>query len=163
MKFFISILLMVGGVFGFLSGFQMADQAARNAETYTVEARATVAAGATEEKDRRCGYQGTGDNRRYTCHNVYICSFNYSYTHNNDGEYSGSARDERRSSCLNSYSEGRSLAIWYDPSSPANHVRDDPNGFGASVGSWAFWIIGSIVFLAGAAVGVYAVAERRAA
>lgn len=162
MKFLFSILLMIGGVFGFLSGFQMADQATYNTETYTVESRAVVAAGATEERDLRCEYQGTGDSRRYTCYNVYICSFDYFYTHNSDGEYSGSARDERRSSCLSSYSEGRSFAIWYDPSSPANHVRDDPSGFGASIVPWSFWVFGSIVFLAGAAVGVYAVAERRA-
>lgn len=154
---------MIGGVFGFLAGFQMADRAAYNSATYTVEAQATVTAGATEEKDRRCNYEGTGDNRRYICRDIYICSFDYSYTHNNDAQYSGTARSEHRSSCLNSYSEGRSLAIWYDPASPANHVRDDPNGWGASVGSWTFWILGSLIFLSGAAVGVYAVGEKRKA
>jgi hypothetical protein len=152
---------MIGGVFGFLAGFQVADSAARDAATYTVTTRGVVQAGATEVKDRECGYEGTGDNRRYRCHDVYICDYSYTYVHNNDAEYSGSGKTERRSSCLSSFAEGNNVAIWYDPSNPADHVRDDPNGWGKSVGPWALWIISSIIFVAGASVGVYAVAERR--
>ena len=163
MKFVVSVILMIGGVFGFLAGFQTADAAAHDSATYTVTAQATVNPGATETKDRKCGYQGSGDNRRYSCHNVYRCEYSYTYVHNNDSKYSGDGRTERRSSCLSSFSEGSTISVWYDPKSPANHVTQDPNGFGKALGPWAFWIIGPLVFLAGAAVGVYAFAERRSA